>query len=213
MCACSCIKTRSCLPLMAARACRRWYRCHVDLSGFLPPPAAAAPGGICSSGSASSSDSGGSIVCIPNASQLSSEEFEARFDGPGQPALLRGLAAGWAGGWSMADGLFGMAAPGRRSCGGACLLHVRCGAAAAHAAAAPAVAARCRPPRRGLVLLPLARTVQAATWRRGSRMRWRRAAAMRSSASPNLSSREVGPIDVLCPAVQAASRAQQAAAA
>jgi hypothetical protein len=70
---------------------RRWYRCNVDLSSFVPPPPPAAD-------ASSSGSSGGSIACVPNAVGMSPEEFEARFDGPGQPALLGGLAAGWAGG-------------------------------------------------------------------------------------------------------------------
>lgn len=96
---------------------RRWYRCHVDLSTFVPPPpdaATAAPaaaqpptaqlpaapsaaggeGGVGASGSAAT---GRSIPYLPDAGGLSAEEFEARFDGPGQPVLLGGLTADWPG--------------------------------------------------------------------------------------------------------------------
>lgn len=76
--------------------CRRWYRCNVDLSGFVPPPPPPPP--LPGSGNAALGSSGGGIACIPDAAGMSPEEFEALFDGPSQPALLGGLAADWAGG-------------------------------------------------------------------------------------------------------------------
>lgn len=81
-------------PAISALVCRRWYRCHVDVSGFLPPPAAApaAQGGAGSGGGRA-----GAIPYIADASGMGAAEFEARFDGPGQPVLLGGLAAAWPG--------------------------------------------------------------------------------------------------------------------
>lgn len=85
-------------------ACRRWYRCHVDLSNFVPQQlpaaaadAAAAAAGAIGTGSGGGSGSGSSIPYVPDASEMSADEFEARFDAPGQPVLLGGLAREWAG--------------------------------------------------------------------------------------------------------------------
>lgn len=96
--------------------CRRWYRCHVDLSTFLPGlpqlPAPSTEGSNTSSrddhARAAAAVSGGfmrgaanvpPIPVISDASGMSAEEFEARFDAPRCPALLGGLTAGWPGEW------------------------------------------------------------------------------------------------------------------
>ena len=76
---------------------RRWYRCHVDLSAFLPQPAPAAFAAESGPGPIAGPAVPG-IPHIPDASSLSAEEFEARFDSPGQPVLLGGLTADWPGG-------------------------------------------------------------------------------------------------------------------
>ncbi|KAL4420190.1 hypothetical protein ABPG77_011406 [Micractinium sp. CCAP 211/92] len=95
---------------------RRWYRCHVDLSTFLPGlpqlPAPSTEGSNNSSrddhARAAAAVSGGfmggaangpPISVISDASGMSAEEFEARFDAPRCPALLGGLTAGWPGEW------------------------------------------------------------------------------------------------------------------
>ena len=96
------------LPLLG----RRWYRCHVDLSTFEPPPRTDQPPANQAAAAAAAGDgsSGGpdSIPYLPDAARLSAEEFEARFDGPGQPVLLGGLTADWpgacGGGWWVAGG-------------------------------------------------------------------------------------------------------------
>ena len=57
---------------------RRWYRCHVDLSSFLP-----AADGLPRLGEA-------------EGAALTPQAFEARFDAPRQPVVAAGLLGGWA---------------------------------------------------------------------------------------------------------------------
>lgn len=100
--------------------CRRWYRCHVNLSSFLPPPAVdSAPAAAAAAGdSCNVTGCIDSIPYLPNASSLSPEEFGQRFDTPGQPVLLGGLAGSWEG--AVWDGWKGCAGPGW-GCSMACL--------------------------------------------------------------------------------------------
>ncbi|KAG2440826.1 hypothetical protein HXX76_003681 [Chlamydomonas incerta] len=69
---------------------KRWYRCHVDLRGFLPPPDSATVPRVAAGGAAA----GGAA--------MSPAEFRQRFDGPGLPVLLQGLQDGWpAASWTL----------------------------------------------------------------------------------------------------------------
>ncbi|GLC36015.1 hypothetical protein PLESTB_000529500 [Pleodorina starrii] len=55
---------------------KRWYRCHVDLTSFLPPPGAATMDRV-------------------DAAAMSPGEFVRQYDRPGLPVLLGGLTDGW----------------------------------------------------------------------------------------------------------------------
>ncbi|GFR41509.1 hypothetical protein Agub_g2203, partial [Astrephomene gubernaculifera] len=62
---------------------RRWYRCHADLSSFLPPP-------------------GAPSVARVNATRMSPQQFSQLYDSPCMPVLLEGLMADWpAASWSL----------------------------------------------------------------------------------------------------------------
>ncbi|KAL4448536.1 hypothetical protein ABPG75_005755 [Micractinium tetrahymenae] len=94
---------------------RRWYRCHVDLSTFLPGPPEPLPGSasyncgsngqagvvaaavaVAATGAAAAAPNQ-PVLRIADASCMGAEEFEAKFDAPRQPVLLGGLTAGWPG--------------------------------------------------------------------------------------------------------------------
>ena len=78
--------------------CRRWYRCHVDVASFVPAPAPApelAASSVVPAAALPPPPPLSPSMPYLDASSLTADEFEERFDLPGLPAMLGGLTASW----------------------------------------------------------------------------------------------------------------------